>query len=85
MLYISYRGLFNGEDPSVENTPEQIAKAFGRGLGCMVDAWRVDNKIYLGSNLPLNEVTPVFLKGNKFWINARNNDMYTWLKSHPST
>lgn len=85
MLYISYRGLFNGEDPSVENTPEQIAKAFGRGLGCMVDAWRVDNKIYLGSNLPLNEVTPVFLKGNKFWINARNNDMYTWLQSQPST
>lgn len=83
MLYISYRGLINGEDPSVENTPNQIAKAFGYGFNCMVDAWRVDNIIYLGSNLPLTEVSPTFLKGNKFWINARNDDMYTWLQSQP--
>lgn len=85
MLYISYRGLFNGEDPQVENTPNQIAKAFGQGFSCMVDAWRVDNIIYLGSNLPLTEVSPTFLKGNRFWINARNNDMLTWLQSQPST
>lgn len=83
MLYISYRGLINGQDPQAENTPNQIGKAFGRGFSVMVDAWRVDNIIYLGSNLPLTEVSPNYLKGNRFWINARNSEMYTWLQSQP--
>lgn len=83
MLYISYRGLLKGQDPQAENTPEQIGKAFNSGFSCMVDAWRVDNKIYLGSNQPVTEVSAEYLKGTKFWINARNADMQTWLQSQP--
>lgn len=81
MLYISYRGLTNGQDPQAENTPNQIGKAFGQGFSVMVDAWRVDDQIYLGSDQPLTLVTAAYLKGNRFWINARNSDMYTWLQS----
>lgn len=83
MLYISYRGLLQGQDPQTENTPNQIGKAFNAGFACMVDAWRQNNKIYLGTDGPLNEVSAEYLKGGKFWINARNIDMYTWLQSQP--
>jgi hypothetical protein len=84
MLYISYRGLLKGQNPQAENTPNQIGQAFNAGFACMVDAWRVNDKIYLGSDTPLNEVTAAYLKGNKFWINARNNDMLTWLQAQPA-
>lgn len=85
MLYISYRGLLQGQDPQVENSPNQIGKAFNAGFSCMVDAWRVDNKLYLGSDQPIYEVTAQYLKGKKFWINARNADMQTWLGTQPSS
>ncbi len=85
MQYISYRGLVNGQDPQAANTPAQIAKAFGFGFACMVDAWRVSNIIYLGSDLPLTEVSPNYLKGKKFYINARNADMYSWLQTQSLT
>ena len=85
MLYISFRGLINGQDPQTENTPKQIGKAFGMGFSVMVDAWRVDGKIYLGANVPTIEVTPAYLKGRRFYIYAHNTDMYTWLQSQNQT
>lgn len=83
MLYISYRGIYDGQNFQDANTPNQIGKAFNAGFACMVDVWRVDNKLYLGNNQPLTEVTTEFLKGKKFWINARNTDMQTWIQSQP--
>jgi len=85
MLYISFRGLTNGQDPQTENTPDQIGKAFRQGLAVMVDAWRVDNKIYLGATTPTTEVSANYLKGKKFYIYSHNNDMYTWLQSQNQT
>ena len=85
MLYISYRGIFDGNDYQDSNTPNQIAKAFGMGFSCMVDVWRVDDKLYLGNDQPITEVTARYLQGKKFWINARNTDMQTWLASQSST
>lgn len=84
MLYISYRGIYDGQNFQDANTPNQIGKAFNAGFACMVDVWRVDNKLYLGTDQPLTEVSPNFLKGKKFWINARNVDMQTWLQSQPA-
>ena len=84
MLYISYRGIYDGQNYEDANTPNQIGKAFNNGFSVMVDAWRVDNKIYLGNDQPLTEVTPVYLQGNRFWINARNADMQDWLSAQSS-
>lgn len=84
MLYIAYRGLFNGEDPQTEDTPDQIGKAFNHGYAVMADVWRVDNKMYLGANEPITEVTERYLQGNKFWLAARNNAAYAWLQTQPS-
>jgi hypothetical protein len=85
MIFISYRGIYDGNNFQDSNTPNQIAKAFGMGFSCMVDVWRVDGKLYLGNDQPITEVTAKYLQGKKFWINARNTDMQTWLATQSST
>jgi hypothetical protein len=84
MIYIAYRGLFEGENPETEDTPDQIGKAFNAGFSVMADVWRVDGKIYLGANQPLIEVTEKYIQGYRFWLNCKNSDMYTWLSSQPA-
>lgn len=84
MLYISFRGIFDGQDYQDENTPNQIGKAFNAGYSCMVDAWRVDGRMYLGSFEPSIEVTEKYLQGNRFWINARNTELREWIVTQPS-
>lgn len=85
MLYISYRGLVNGQDQTTENTPNQIGKAFGYGFSVMVDVWRQAGKLYLGTNVPTIEVSANYLKGRKFWLMARNTEMYDWLLTQSQT
>lgn len=84
MLYISYQGVYDGTNYEDANTVPQIRKALNAGYSCMVDVWRVDNKLYLGSYQPMVEVTDVYLQGRRFWINARNTDMQEWISAQPS-
>jgi len=84
MLYISYQGIFDSQNFEDANTPAQIGRAFNAGYSCMVDVWRVNNQLYLGSFEPTTEVTEKYLQGVRFWINARNVDMQTWLTTQPS-
>ena len=84
MLYISYQGIFDSQNFEDANTPAQIGKAFNAGYSCMVDAWRVDGQLYLGSYAPTTPVTEKYLQGVRFWINARNTDMQNWLTTQPS-
>lgn len=84
MLYISYQGVYDGTNYEDANTVPQIRKALNAGYSCMVDVWRVDNRLYLGSYQPMVEVTDVYLQGRRFWINARNTDMQEWISAQPS-
>jgi hypothetical protein len=84
MLYISYQGIFDSQNFEDANTPKQIGKAFNAGYSCMVDAWRVDGQLYLGSYAPTTPVTDKYLQGVRFWINARNTDLQNWLTTQPS-
>lgn len=83
LLYIAYRGLFNGQDPQAENTTNQIGTAFNNGFAVMIDLWRENDKLYLGSEEPMTEVTEKYIQGNRFWINARNTDAQEWISSQP--
>jgi hypothetical protein len=83
MIYIAYQGIYDGTNFQDANTPDQIGRAFNHGFSCMVDVWRVDDQIYLGTDQPLIPVTAEYLRGNRFWLNASNADMYTWLQSQP--
>ena len=84
MIYISYQGIYDGTNYEYANTPNQIGKAFGYGVSVMTDVWRVDDKLYLGTDQPLTEVTAKYLQGNRWYINARNTAMQTWLAEQNS-
>ena len=84
MLYISYQGIYDGQNYEDANTPSQISKAQQRGFSCLIDVWRVNNKLYVGNGQPLIEVTEKYIQGNRFWINAVNTDMQTWIATQPS-
>jgi hypothetical protein len=84
MIYISYQGIYDGTNYEYANTPNQIGKAFGYGVSVMTDVWRVDDKLYLGTDQPLTEVTAKYLQGNRWYINARNTAMQTWLAEQDS-
>lgn len=84
MLYISYRGIYDGTNFEDANTPNQIGKALDRGNSVMVDVWKVGDEFYLGSEEPMIRVTSDYFKGNRFWLSARNSDMYDWLQTQDS-
>ena len=85
MLYISYQGIYDGQDYESANTPTQINKALGKGYSCLIYVWRVDNKLYVGNGQPVIEVTEKYIQGPRFWINAVNTDMQTWIATQSST
>ena len=84
MLIISYQGIYDGQNFEDANTPDQIGKAFNNGFSVMADVWRFDNKLYLGTENKLVEVTDRYLQGIRFWLNCQNQDAYDYLMSFPS-
>ena len=84
MIFISYRGIYEGTNFENANTPNQIGKAISSGFNCMIDVWREGGKLYLGNEQPTTEVTEKYLQNSRFWISARNAEMITWLESQPS-
>jgi hypothetical protein len=78
MLYISYQGIFDGKDYEDANTPDQIGRSFNNGYSCMVDVWRIDTTLYVGSEQAPIAVTDKYLQGNRFWIKCGNQETYDW-------
>ena len=71
MKIISHRGYENGEDPSLENNPEQIIKLLGTNIDVEIDV-SYDKTFYLGHDKPLHEVGLDFLKQDGLWCHAKN-------------
>ena len=78
MLYISYQGIFDGKDYEDANTPDQIGRSFNNGYSCMVDVWRIDTTLYVGSEQAPIAVTDKYLQGNRFWIKCGSQETYDW-------
>lgn len=85
MLYISYLGIFDGQNFEKANTPNQIGTAFNRGFACMVNVWRLSDKLCIGTFEDPIEVPDAYLQGKRFFINAMNTDMQDWLEAQPSS
>jgi len=79
MKYIAHRGLLDGPDLNLENTPEQIEKALSLGFECEIDVWVVDDELYLGHDFPKIKIKREFIENSKFWIHAKNLDALYWL------
>ena len=73
MKYIAHRGLFNGPNRELENSPDQIDQALALGYDCEIDLWVVNNELYLGHDGPKYKITKEYLNNDKFWIHAKNS------------
>ena len=78
MLYISYQGIYDGQNYEDANTPNQIGKSFNHGFSCMVDVWRIDNTLCVGPEAAPIPVTDKYLQGNRFWIKCGDQSTYDW-------
>ena len=84
VLIISYQGIYDGQNFESANTPNQIGTAFNHGFSVMADVWRLNGVLCVGTENNPIEVTDKYLQGNRFWLNARNDDAYNYLTSQNS-
>jgi hypothetical protein len=85
MKFISHRGNINGSNKNSENHPKYINSALDKGYDVEIDVWFLNNKWFLGHDIPQYEVEDNFLINNKFWIHAKNGDsFYKLLQNHTS-
>lgn len=85
MFYISYLGIFDGKDYEDSNTPPQISKALQAGFSCLIDVWRIDGVLYVGTEQAMIEVTQQYIQGPRFWINCMNTEVQDWIVTQPTT
>lgn len=72
MKFIAHRGLLNGPDSNVENTPDQINLAISKGFDVEIDVWYIDSQIFLGHDRPDYLINLEFLQRNEIWAHAKN-------------
>ena len=83
MLIISYQGIYDGQNFESANTPDQIGQAFNHGFSVMVDVWRLNGVLCIGTEFDPIEVTDKYLQGNRVWLNCQNDEAYDWLIAQP--
>ena len=84
MFYISYLGIFDGKDYEDANTPPQISKALQAGFSCLIDVWRIDGVLYVGTESMPIEVTQKYIQGPRFYINCMNDEIKEWIVDQPT-
>ena len=73
---ISHRGNLNGPQPNKENSPDYINKATESGYDVEIDVWYIDNRWHLGHDNPTYEVKYNFLFDSRFWLHAKNGEVF---------
>ncbi len=71
---ISHRGNLTGPNKFLENRPDYIKKALSEGFDVEIDVWVYNGYLYLGHDLPQYLIDISFLKNEKLWCHAKNND-----------
>jgi hypothetical protein len=84
MIYISYLGVYEGQNFERANTPNQIGSAFNAGFAVMVNAWRINNTLCVGTENDPIPVTDKYLQGPFTFINIQNVALQNWLATQPS-
>ena len=78
MRYIAHRGLFQGPNVNLENTPEQIDLAISKGYDAEIDVWVQGTELFLGHNYPLRKVELNWLAERPLWIHCKNIEAMEW-------
>jgi len=79
MIYISHRGNVRGKVPQIENHPTHIKYALGAGYNVEVDLWLVNDRLVLGHDEPLYEITDAYLYNQDLWFHAKNVEAFEYL------
>jgi hypothetical protein len=79
MKLIAHRGLTDGPNKDLENSPEQILKAIDQGFDCEIDLWIINSELYLGHDEPTYPIDKTFLNNFGLWIHAKNLGALRWL------
>ena len=74
MKLIAHRGLTEGPDKTLENTPSQIIDSLRKGYDCEIDVRFIDGSWWLGHDTPDYQVPYEFLVNPGLWIHAKNVD-----------
>ena len=72
MIYISPRGLINGQNSDIENHPDQIKFLLSKNINIEIDIRYHKNKLYLGHDEPMYEITKDFLLNKNLWCHAKD-------------
>jgi len=85
MIIIAHRGNLHGPNSEKENHPDYVSDAINEGFDVEIDAWVINNKVYLGHDGPEYEVTKYFeyhgdwynynghyVNSPKLWIHCKN-------------
>lgn len=83
MRYIAHRGLFQGPDVNLENTPNQIDLAISKGYDAEIDVWVQGNEIFLGHYYPLRKVELDWLIQRPLWIHCKNIEALQYFSDIP--
>lgn len=79
MILIAHRGLIDGPNRELENSPDQIQTALNAGFDVEIDLWIHENNLMLGHDEPQYKISRDFLEQDKFWIHAKNLEALVWL------
>jgi len=72
MKIISHRGNITGSNKKLENNPEFIIESLNLGFDVEIDVWYINDKLFLGHDLPQYPVLKTFLQNKSFWCHAKN-------------
>lgn len=72
MKLIAHRGLTDGPNKNLENTPQQIKSCLANTLDVEIDVWFENNQWYLGHDEPTYKTTLEFLNQDGLWIHCKN-------------
>jgi hypothetical protein len=79
-IIIAHRGLLEGPDETLQNSPDQVELALAERFDVEIDVWLKGNKWYLGHDFPLHEVTYEWLSRDGLWIHCKNLDAFFSMK-----
>lgn len=79
MIKIAHRGNLKGPNQRFENEPSYIIEALKEGFDVEVDVWLMEDKLYLGHDMPEYLVGLNFLKSDKFWCHCKNIEALQFL------
>lgn len=85
MIIIAHRGLTEGPNTKIENTPEQIQKALDLGFDVEIDVRYREGKLWLGHDFEVTEMPANYLYLHmlgRIWFHCKNADSYEFFHTY---